>query len=181
MTITSFIQDFLMKKKLKNITLDTCSANNFDNQLRYARVISIYDGDTITCAVALDGVIRQYKVRMYGYDSPEMKPSLKNPNREAEKVAAVAAKEYLAGLIMGKIIVIKFEPPSFDKYGRLLVTVYYQQPEVNQCFWILSLFQTKESYIKNATNINEHMVNQGHGVYYDGGTKSTFEQNYPTS
>ena len=37
---------------------------------------------------------------MIGYDSPEMKPLLSNPNRNQEIIAAKSAKDYLANLIL---------------------------------------------------------------------------------
>lgn len=175
MYIFQLVKDWYIKYKLNKATLDNCAPNHYNGQLYYARVISIYDGDTITCALLLDGQIKQYKIRMHGYDSPEMKPSLKNANRDAEKAAAVAAKEYLANKIMGQLIVLKFEPPSFDKYGRLLVSVYHKKQE----FFDFSF--SKANYVTKATNINELMISSGHGVAYNGGTKSKFEQNYPSN
>ena len=36
----------------------------------------------------LDGKIVKYNCRLYGIDTPEMRPRRNNPNREAEKKAA---------------------------------------------------------------------------------------------
>ena len=87
----------------------------------------------------------RWKCRLLGIDTPEIKTKSKD-----EYAAAIKAKEKLSELILNKIITIKCS--NFDKYGRLLITVY-----------------------KSGVNINEFMVRQGHAYKYDGGTKRKFE------
>jgi len=47
------------------------------NEERMCKVLSCYDGDTITIAVKLEDEIFKTKVRMFGYDLPKIKPYLK--------------------------------------------------------------------------------------------------------
>jgi endonuclease YncB( thermonuclease family) len=70
-----------------------------------AKVIAVYDGDTIT--VRTDETI---KIRLDGIDSPE----LKQPFGQASKQA-------LSGLVFGQNVTIK--PGKKDRYGRLLARV----------------------------------------------------------
>ena len=88
---------------------------------------------------------------MAGYDSPEMRPARSNPNRELEKKAAMAARDALAEKVQGGLVYI--ECGEFDKWGRVLITVYLRE---------------------NGENVNEWMLAGGHGVPYDGGTKAPF-------
>jgi hypothetical protein len=112
---------------------------------------NIYDGDTLSIIFVYNGIPVKYRCRALGYDSPEMKPSLSNPNRTVEKNLAHKAKDRFIELVTKhpeKNIFIKCH--EFDKYGRLLVEIWN--------------YVDKES-------INSIMINEGHGKAYDGGTK----------
>ena len=119
-----------------------------------AKVVDIYDGDTIRVKFRLDGQLHQMVSRMDGYDSPEMKPSKASPHRDEEKKAAVAARDALRQLIGDKIVAIQCG--GFDKYGRLLTTVFVRGGGGEM------------------TNVNEWMVRNKYGVPYGGGTKIGF-------
>tara|TARA_B100001093_G_scaffold479963_1_gene509422 strand:+ start:892 stop:1185 length:294 start_codon:yes stop_codon:yes gene_type:complete len=94
---------------------------------------------------------------MLGYDSPEIKPRLNIKNRVDIINKAVAARDYLKSLIENKIVDIQLS--GFDKYGRVLSTVYIIDPDSNKIM------------CKNKLNINELMVRTGYGYSYMGGTK----------
>ena len=125
---------------------------SFVGKTFFAKPCNIYDGDTFSIIFLHKDVIK-YRCRCLGYDSPEMKPSLSNPNRDKEKALAVIAKNRFTELLTkhesGLVFVECFE---FDKYGRILVRVY-------------NMIDTK--------SINEIMVEEGHGKNYDGGKKDT--------
>ena len=127
---------------------------SFAGQRFLAKIVDYYDGDTVTVAFEFNGRLIQYKARLVGYDSPEMKPLKTNPNRLAEKAAAAAARAALIGKVQGGLVYI--ECGEFDKYGRILVTAFLRAGE------------------ENGENINEWMVAQGHGTPYDGGKKAAF-------
>jgi len=91
---------------------------------------------------------------MLGYDSPEMKPSLKHDNRDIEMESARQAKEALKEHIYNKIVILHCD--KFDKYGRLLGTIY-----------------TCGTCCNPPININEWMIENKYGYPYDGGTKLT--------
>lgn len=122
-----------------------------------AKVVDVYDGDTVTIQFRHGGKICQMKARMAGYDSPEMKPKRDAPHREEEKRAAIVARDALRGIIGDQMVYIHCG--EFDKYGRLLVTIF------KPCGFL---------GLKDGHNINEWMMTEKHGVPYGGGTKKEF-------
>ena len=115
----------------------------------WGKVMSVYDGDTITVAMDLGAGYVAVKCRMKGYDSPEMKPPRAAPNRDETKRKAAAAREFLIDLLGGEHSVHKFHSTGREKYGRLLVDCRVGDR------WV-----------------SEAMIAGGHGYAYEGGTKS---------
>ena len=126
---------------------------SFVGKTFFAKPCNIYDGDTFSIIFLHNNNVIKYRCRCIGYDSPEMKPSLSNPNRDKEKALAIRAKNRMTELLTkhesGLVFVECFE---FDKYGRILVRVY-------------NMIDTK--------SINEIMIEEKHGTIYDGGKKDT--------
>ena len=116
----------------------------FIPQIKFAKVIKVYDGDTITVAAKLpfdESPIYRFSIRLRSIDSPEIRGESK---RECE--LAIQARDALYNLIFGKIIEIRNN--GKEKYGRLLADIYYKDIHINQ--WILD---------------------NGHAVAYNGGKK----------
>jgi len=114
---------------LQNITYkDTIP---FIPQIRFAKVIKVYDGDTITVAAKLPfdfSPIYRFTVRLAGIDSPEIKGATPK-----ECKLAITARDALYNLIFGQIIELKNH--GKEKYGRLLADIYYKNVHINQ--WML--------------------------------------------
>lgn len=126
--------------------LDCIDCNNIkefslNGMICDAKVVKVYDGDTITLIFKLFDNYYKWSCRLDGIDTPE----LKSKNTD-EKNAAIKARDFLSEKILNKIV--KVHCGNFDKYGRLLGTIFL-----------------------NEMNINELMIEQGYGVGYDGGTK----------
>ena len=118
---------------------------------RWARVTSVYDGDTFTaCLRDTDGKMRLFRCRCAGYDSPEMRPRKNVAHREEQIAAAKAAKAFLEAQLLGRCFHMHTE--GLDKYGRILVRIKLKLG------WM-----------------DEVMVQSGHAVRYDGGTKAAFD------
>ena len=115
------------------------------------KVLKVYDGDTIWIAIKLKGKIYRLKVRLLGIDTPEMKPPKSQKNREKEIREAKKAKEFLENLVLNKVITI--ECGDWDKYGRLLGTLY-------------------KNYFCGKININNLLLSEGLAKEYYGGTKN---------
>jgi endonuclease YncB( thermonuclease family) len=121
---------------------------SFNNCKTLAKIVEVYDGDTCTIVFFLNKRIIKYKCRMLGYDSPEMKPlkSIENRNEIIEK--AKNARNFFISLLKESDSIVDITMGKFDKYGRILATMSNKMG-----------------------NINELMIQNGHGVPYDGGTK----------
>ena len=130
-------------EKLPLFTLDKCI---FD-----AKIVRVYDGDTCFAVFKLHNEHVKFKIRLDGYDSPEMKPALDSKNRECEKKSAQKSKEELEKHVLNKLV--KLHCGKWDKYGRLLGTIY----------------------TNNNVNINQYMIDNGFGYVYGGGTKKEFK------
>ena len=136
----------IYKYQLSKKTTENTPKYEFKDITKLCRVIDVYDGDTITVAIKLEKTIWKAKIRMYGYDSPEMKPLKKLKNREEIKKSAAVSKLALQSKIYNKIVSADLK--GFDKYGRLLAIINY-----------------------NNENINKYMIENEYGYDYFGGTK----------
>ena len=142
-----------LEKRLQSTNKKTPTFS-LEDETKLCKVVDVYDGDSCKVAFSLNGDIYKWNIRMNGYDSPEMRPSKSKPNREAEKAAAVKAKEYLKSLIMKDKQLVYVKCGKFDKYGRLLGTILINKNDV--------------------LSVNQLMINNGHGYEYHGGTKKQF-------
>lgn len=111
-------------KKLESITkkeapLFKSCFNDFKTK---AKVLDVYDGDTITIAFDFGNKYYSWKARIYGIDTPEIRT--KNIK---EKEAAYRAKEFLKNLILDKVV--KIECMGFGKFGRILVKVFVKDEQ----------------------------------------------------
>ena len=136
-------------QELEKIT--DCDLFTLDQQVYRAKVLSVYDGDTITVCFYFNNKYNKFHVRMLNYDCSEMKPSKTIPEEKRLEIkkSAIAAKNRLIELICGKLIYLYCG--EFDKYGRLLARV--------------KLNKQDNKYI------NDIMIEEGYGYSYLGGTK----------
>jgi micrococcal nuclease len=109
-----------------------------------AKVVKVYDGDTITVVFKHNHEYNKWNCRIYGIDTPE----IKTKNAE-EKKQAIIVRDYLRDKILDKIVTL--ECMGFDKYGRLLANVFY-----------------------NDKNIADAMIENNYAKAYFGGTKEKF-------
>ena len=150
--------------KLKSAEEDKYKIFSLKGITTYAKILSNYDGDTADCLLVHNDTFMRFKVRFYGYDSPEMKPSLSLVERDEIKKKAIEAKKRLWNLTTGLDDItekyhkklIKIVCDDFDKYGRLLITAFDTDLD-------------KELEFDNS--INKKMIDEGHGYAYYGGTK----------
>jgi endonuclease YncB( thermonuclease family) len=135
----------------------------------YARVIDVYDGDTITLVFDVNGYFLKFKCRLVDIDTCE----IRSKNKENKRLAQLA-KNRLFNLITHTLIdeesskkdlvkyfdenmyIIWIQCHEFDKYGRLLINCYF----------------TAESP-KSFSNI---LVEEKLAYPYDGETKLSEEQ-----
>ena len=119
-----------------------------------AKLLSNYDGDTGDILFTYINNIMRMKARFFGYDTAEIKPSLNDPNRDEKKKKAKEAKERLWNLCTNNNDnqrLIKIKCYEFDKYGRLLVELFF-----------------------NDKSINDILIEENFAKRYDGGKKEEF-------
>jgi len=143
------------------------------NQYIPARVVDIYDGDTITCVLNIFNQYFRFHIRLSEIDTCEMKSK-----EVTNKKLAYEARNRLFNLITSKYItenekrkevrkilnesvyMIHLLCDDFDKYGRLLGWVFpYKTFQ----------YDTKKSF-------NHQLINENLAYFYKGDTKLTEEE-----
>jgi endonuclease YncB( thermonuclease family) len=124
----------------QTITDDT-KLFSFENEQIQAKVVSVYDGDTVKCVFPSNGKMYKWNCRLTGVDTPELRTLCK-----VEKKYGYEVRDYLREKILNKVVTLHCG--DFDKYGRLLVTIQYDDCMVNQ--WL---------------------IDNNYAFSYDGGTK----------
>lgn len=139
-----------------------------------AYVLQLVDGDTISVAlydrnhtifnIASNGLVQMH-VRLYGIDTPEKKPLLKDPNRLQIKQMAAESSKHLHQLLClesiwfdDRIVTLLFQ--EHDKYGRPLAIVYKGNAGTQREAWQKS--------------VNHKMISCGLAVPYSGDSKCSF-------
>jgi micrococcal nuclease len=121
---------------------------SFDGDTIVAKVLSVYDGDTIKVAFPLEGKMFRWNCRLSGVDTPE----LRTKNLK-EKEFGYEVRDALREKILDRMVTLKCG--EFDKYGRLLVEVIIDDESVNT--WLIS---------------------NNYAFAYDGGTKRVWFEEY---
>jgi len=128
----------LLNNSIFDIKCDELCGKSF-----YARVVDIYDGDTLD--VVLDN-LQRIKIRLNGIDTPEIKPLKSVQNRDDVIHNAILARNFLLqcvtddnchGMIHDKLKkcdivnilktnneIIKVDIVDKEKYGRYLCNIY---------------------------------------------------------
>jgi micrococcal nuclease len=109
-------------RNLVDCTYANTPVFNFKDKEFEAKCVKVYDGDTVTMAFMVFGEYYKFNIRMYGYDSPELKSEL-------DAAKALEAREFLAATILDKTVLLKCG--KYDKYGRVLGIVYLNGVDIN--------------------------------------------------
>lgn len=133
----------------------------------WARVISIYDADTITVIMPLASSYWKFSLRILGIDSAEIKSknaenkvvALKARNRMFELVTGTkwagaenATKQQMESCLKKDVYVVWIECEAQDKYGRTLATARASQ---------------------DGPSFSDVLISEGHAYAYGGATKLT--------
>ena len=162
--------------KLRSLTDNDIGEFSLAGRKTVGKVVDIYNADTCKIVFGLDNVIVKFNCRLSGIDTPELKPSRHNPDRELEKKAAQRARNRLIQLCTDCDCTLdkKFSRKSkkeflkkneklvnihcgdFDKYGRLLIEIFD---------------------INNDKSFNTMLIEESYANKYDGGKKEPFKFN----
>ncbi len=95
-----------------------------------AKVVSVYDGDTIRVNIDLGfGIIqkgnkgRGLSLRLHRINAPEM--------RGVEKKEGKKSRDFLREKILGKEIIVKTIKDNKGKYGRYLAEIFIDNENIN--------------------------------------------------
>ena len=121
---------------MEHLSTQDNKPSNFNPYIYKAKVISIYDGDTITvlCDCGFNITV-EMKLRLLGIDTPEL--------RGEERPEGLISKEYLVSLIGDRDVLIETKKDKTGKYGRMLATIYLDD-----------------------LNIKEHLITEGYAKRY---------------
>ena len=151
----SYTADTFHKFVLRHANNDI-KQHTYDGLKCYGKLVHVYDGDTFKAVVYLKGQIKKLTFRTAGYDTPEMRPPRDLPNRQKHIDKAHAARKNFIDLCGGIHSYVFLRCGPFDKYGRVLVT----------------LFRRRHA----ERSINDLMLESGHAKVYTGGKKTSFDE-----
>ena len=105
------------RRRLSKLEPSEINIFSFKGLERQARVVKVYDGDTITIIFRYNKNYYKLSCRILGIDTPE----LRTKNLK-EKKMGYKAKIFLEQLILDKILTVRFD--KFGKYGRPLIEIF---------------------------------------------------------
>lgn len=152
-----YIDGVLHPDELINIEPKEVSKFPF-RKIYWARVLSVYDADTIWVMFKHDNTIFKYKLRISGVDSPE----IRGKYSQQYKDHAIKGRDYVRSLFLNgdtpKKCLFNILPTDYDKFGQRLIGDILVG--VDCCMQKLS----------------DILINRGFAAPYDGKTKLTEEQ-----
>ncbi len=134
----------LMTMTKENTQLLSLNGQEFD-----AKVVYVYDGDTIHVVFRIFNKYYRWNCRILGVDTPELRTK-----DEKEKQKGYIVRDKVKENFLEKIVKIKCY--DFDKYGRLLIDVYLPKNIPDK---------------KNKTLLSEWLIANDYAYAYEGGTK----------
>ena len=106
-----------------------------------AEVLRVVDGDTFDLKIDLGfKIIHENRFRLYGVNTPEV--------RGKEKVRGLKVKEYVKGLIEGKMIVV--ETFKKGKFGRYVSEIYLGESK-----------KKGEKIVSKGKALSKHLLRKG--------------------
>lgn len=128
-----FCNSTYQRNELQNVSIDSTELFSLNGQTIIAKIIDVYDGDTVTVIFKVFGKYYKWKCRIMHIDTPEIKKKVKPTNEEEkikfekEKKRAIIIRDIMREKLLNKIVTL--ECNKFEKYGRLLVE--FNIPETN--------------------------------------------------
>ena len=121
---------------------------SLEGQEHRAKVVDVYDGDTIKCVFPIHNTLYRWNCRLSGVDTPELRTRCK-----IEKAHGYKVRDYLREKILNKMVYVRCG--DFDKYGRLLIQILC---EGEDCL------------------VNDWFIQSDYAFAYDGGTKQSWSE-----
>jgi len=148
---------------------DSIEELTFKNDIKYGKVVSVYDGDTIKVVFLLGDKLYKWNCRLDRVDTPELRT-----RNDLEKELGYSVRDKLREKILNKIVKIKCG--DFDKYGRLLTEIYINDNEsVNQ--WLIDNKMAFEYHGGTKQDWGEYLENQNKNQQNNNEEKKNNQEN----
>lgn len=118
---------------------------SFEGQNKTAKVVSVYDGDTVKVVFPVLNKLFKFNCRISGVDTPEIRT-----RNKVEKEYGLLVRDKLREKILDKVVTIKCG--DFDKFGRLLIDI-------------------QERGALAEETVSEWLIKNNYAYKYDGGKK----------
>ena len=139
------LKNYFKNKKLSKQTIET-KEWSFKNRIYMAKVVAVYDGDTIRAVFKFNGDYYKFNIRLMGIDTPEIRTK-----NDKEKNCGYMVKGILEDKILNKQV--QLVCTGEDSFGRILAYIYY-----------------------DGINISQYMLDNKYAYPYDGKKKTPFEE-----
>ena len=94
-----------------------------------AKIIKVYDGDTVTAEIQLGFKISVIEtIRLYGLNTPEV--------RGDERPDGLISRDRLRERILDKTVTIKTQKDKKGKYGRYIAEIFLDDENINE--WLIT-------------------------------------------
>jgi len=147
--------DASIHKEFAALEISNVPIFSFRNRCFWCRVVKVYDGDTITGVIKVDGVFYKIPIRLSGVDACELRS--KNSSLLSR---AISCRERLKQLLgfddKDTLCMVWVKCLQNDKYGRVLGDVY-KSPE-------------------DKTRVQDILLEENQVYAYKGGTRKTEDE-----
>lgn len=138
----------------------------------FARVVDVYDGDTLTLIIPIESSFYKYPIRLMGIDTCEMKS--KNQENKTKAICArntvlrwilqsedfsldeQFTRKQIQDMLSKQVSLVWVKCNDFEKFGRLLCNVYLDASD--------------------SESLSQKLINEKLAYAYTGGTKLNDEQ-----
>lgn len=139
--------------ELNHTTKDNTPYLSFNGETHEAKIVYIYDGDTIHIVFKYKNQFYRWNCRINGVDTPELRTK-----NQKEKKKGYEVRDLVSTYFQDRIVRVKCF--DFDKYGRLLIDVYMPKDVPNKT---------------NCEMFSQWLIDNGHAYAYNGGTKHVWD------
>ena len=161
------ISNYRLRRALRNQDFQQVPRFTFKGITTLAKVVSVYDGDTVTVGFKWCGTYIKKSFRLYGIDTPELRPAKTDPQYQLHRQAGLMVAGWVGEQLLNQIVWIQFTKE--DKYGRLMGCIYptdqldYNPPPLSEIM---------------SRSFNQLLINKGFALEYGGGTKQEFTADF---
>ncbi|MBL4898155.1 MAG: hypothetical protein JKX76_00775 [Colwellia sp.] len=158
--------------ELSKLSFDDVDKFSLNGQTHQAKVVDVYDGDTVHVLIHVFGENHRFMVRLLGLDSPEMAPLKSQPRREELKTIAYLARNRMIQLTTD----VADDFDINERYSRPLVKEMCGKSRkmVTLNFGDFDLHGRPLAHITTPEHddLSQVLINENLAQVYDGGTKN---------